>query len=106
MIYSSVAEVVSFVPQEMCWSVLCASPQLLSSPSVDFKFITCLINSCRILFSCFGEGKGKEKRLTGETLQTEASQVRALAYMNRHYFCLLKDMRCGQACGIVSSSQR
>lgn len=75
MIYSSVAEVVSFVPQQMCWSVLCASPQLLSSPSVDFKFITCLINSCHILFSYFGEGKGKEKRFTGETLQTEVSQV-------------------------------
>lgn len=34
MIYTSVAEVVSFVPR-MCWSVLFVSPQLLSPPSAD-----------------------------------------------------------------------
>lgn len=62
MIYSSVAEVVSFVPQEMCWSVLSASPQLLSSPSSDVKFITCLINGCQIWFSYFGEEKKKRRK--------------------------------------------
>lgn len=63
MIYSSVADVVSFAPQEICWSVLSASHQLLSCPSADIKCITCLINGCHICFSYFGEEKkGKEEK--------------------------------------------
>lgn len=82
MTYSSVAEAASFVPQEMCWSVLSASPHLLPFPSTDIKFITCLYNGCHIWFSYFGEEKRKEekKRFTGDTLQTGASQVRGPAY--------------------------
>lgn len=70
---------VSFIPLEMCWSVLPASPQLLSSPLADIKFITCLINGCHIWFFYFREGKIKEV-FTGETLQTGASWVQGPAY--------------------------
>lgn len=74
-------------------------------PSVDFKFITCLINSCRILFSYFGEGKEKEKRFRGETLQIEVNQVRAPAYEQALLLPFKRYEMWSSLC-TVSSSQR
>lgn len=68
---------------EIFWSVLSASPQLLSSPLADTKFIICLINDCHIWFFYFRRGKnkrGKKRVFTGETLQTEGSWVQGPIY--------------------------
>lgn len=69
MIHSSVAEVASFVPQ-MCWSVLFASPQLLSSPSADI--ISLLLARLIIAISGFPILERRKKKNKG--LQSEARQ--------------------------------
>lgn len=108
VIYSSVADVVSFVPQEICWSVLSASPWLLSCPSADIKFITCLINGCHICFSYFGEEKKekKKKRFTGETADKSKPSKRPCLWVGIYYFCFLKGKGHGQVFGMTSSSHR
>lgn len=98
-----------FIPLEMCWHVMSASPQLLSSSLTDTKFIICLINGCHMWFFYFREEKVKEgkikegkKCLKGRLCRQNQAGCKALP-MDRDYVCFLKGKRHNQVFGLTSS---